>query len=398
MNLSASPTFASRALAIAGWSLLAASVASGVAAASGGSAVPFARVLVLLAVAASLVAAALLVVLAPQHWVRIAPKFPLLQTQSIPFARAELLPGGLAALDALRSPLRRRMVALAMVLLVSGVGVAVVTALWPLPQPVTIGLRSGEPVDHGETTDGARSILVQLPFALQEGGLPNSAARTASIVARDIRSGTRSTLQVTPASEHSLRGGTLRLAGWSATRDIASATLRLGGEKGADLVLPMNKAVAWKGVSLTLREGRDDFFGVTGTAVAVEVSSPSEPSRVAWVFAGDGGAAMAARATSPLPAMSLRSVSFDPVLLLRWTPDASAVPRALLWVAAALAVAGWLLLLLLPPFVAGRDGDYLLVAPAGGRGSAAHAFALQSILTPEQAAELAALSARLEAP
>ena len=398
MNPQSSPTTHTTALSVAGWSLLTAAVASAVASWSGGSAVPFARVLVLVALGLSLGLVTSMLWLPVAGWLRVASRLSLLVVRPLPFARSELLSGGGSALDALRSPLRRRLLVGALFLLLTGVGVSSVTALWPQPQPVTIGLRSGEPVDHGQTSDGPHEILVQLPFALQETGLPDSNARRVSVAARDIKTGTKTALELGPASEVSLRGGTLRLAGWSASTDIASAKVRVGDEKGEpeSVVLPFGTAVAWKGLSLTLREGRSDFFGADGLAVAVEVAAASGPGRVVWVFSGKSGAAMAARQPVVGAAMVVESVTYDPIVLLRWTPDATQLGLVLLWVGFGLAFIGWLLLALVPPFVVGRDGDYLLVGVRGGRSARALAFAEASLLTGEQQAELSELLASME--
>ena len=390
MNPQSSPTLHSTALTVAGWLLVAAAVTAAVAAAAGGSAVPFARVLVLLALVASMGLALSLLWLPVAGWSRLSARLPMLSTHPLPFARAELLSGGATALDQLRSPARRRLLALGLVLVLLGAGVAVLTSLWPQPQPVTIGLRSGDPVDHGETNDGAHPILVQLPFALAESGAPDAAVRRVSVTARDIKTGTKSTLEVTPTSSHALRGGLLRLAAWSGSANIASVTVLVGapGAKAERLMLPFGKPVTWREQTLTLREGRSDFFGATGLAVAVEVASSGAPARVVWVFSAESGAAMAGRAPVVGPPMVVESATYDPVILLRWTPDASLTALVLCWVGALVAALGWLLLWLLPPFVVGRDGDYLVVGVRGGRGGSQLGFAAASLLTSTQMAEL----------
>jgi hypothetical protein len=109
LNPQSSPTLHATALQVAGWLLIAAAVTAAVAAASGGSAVPFARVLVLLALVASLGLAVSLLWLPVAGWSRLAIRLPLLGGEPLPFARAELLAGGAAALDKLRSPMRRRL-------------------------------------------------------------------------------------------------------------------------------------------------------------------------------------------------------------------------------------------------------------------------------------------------
>lgn len=331
-------------------------------------------------------------------WSRLSARLPMLASQPLPFARSELLSGGASALDQLRSPLRRRLFALGLALVLLGAGVTVLTSLWPQPQPVTIALRSGSPVDHGETSDGPRPILVQLPFSLAESGAADAAARRISVTARDIKTGTKSTLEVTPTSLHSLRGGLLRLAAWSGSSDIASVTVLVGGAgaKAERLMLPFGKPVAWRQQTLTLREGRSDFFGATGLAVAVEVAAAGAPARVVWVFSAENGAAMAVRAPVVGPPMVVESASYDPVILLRWTPDAINTALVLCWVGAIIAALGWLLLWLLPPFVVGRDGDYLVVGLRGGRGGSQLGFAASSMLTSAQVWELEGLLADMQ--
>ncbi|NQW63775.1 MAG: hypothetical protein HQ461_13165 [Deltaproteobacteria bacterium] len=398
MNPQSSPTLHSTALTVAGWLLVAPAVTAAVAAASGGSAVPFARVLALLALVVSLGLLASLLWLPVAGWSRLSVRLPMLASQPLPFARSELLSGGASALDQLRSPMRRRLFGLGLALVLLGAGVTVLTSLWPQPQPVTIALRSGDPVDHGETSDGARPILVQLPFALAESGAPDAAVRRVSVTARDIKTGTKSTLEVTPTSSHSLRGGLLRLAAWSGSSDIASVTVLVGAPdaKAEPLVLPFGKPVAWREQTLTLREGRSDFFGATGLAVAVEVASLGSPARVVWVFSAESGAAMAGRAPVVGPPMVVQSAYYDPVILLRWTPDASSTALVLCWVGAVVAALGLLLLWLLPPFVVGRDGDYLVVGVRGGRGAAQLAFAASSMLSSAQVSELDGLLADMQ--
>lgn len=384
---------------LAGWFLLAATTSGAVAVVSGGSAVPFARVLLLLAIGFALLLAVSLLWLPVAGWLRLSSRFTALVVRPLPFARSELLGGGAVALDGLRTPVRRRLFVVALCCLLGGGGLSGLTGLWPQPQPVTIGLRSGEPVDHGETTDGAHPILVQLPFSLQEVGLPDGAARRVAISARDIKTGTKSAIELSPASDVSLRGGTLRLAAWSASTDIASATVRVSDGKGSaeSIVLPFGQGVTWQGRTLTLREGRSDFFGANGVAVAVEVAAASDPARVVWVFSGESGAAMAGRPTALGVSMVAERVTYDPVVLLRWTPDRVGLPLGLLWAGVAMAVVGWLILLLLPPFVVGRDGDYLIVGIRGARSERGLAFAESSVLTGEQQAELAALVVATEA-
>jgi len=398
LNPQSSPTLHATALQVAGWLLVAAAVTAAVAAASGGSAVPFARVLVLLALVASLGLVVSLLWLPVAGWSRLAVRLPLLVAEPLPFARAELLVGGAAALDQLRSPMRRRLLVFGLVLSLLGAGGTVLASLWPQPQPVTIALRSGGPVDHGETSDGAHPILVQLPFSLAEDGAVDGAARRVSVTARDIKTGTKSTLEVTPTSSHSLRGGMLRLAAWSGSSDIASVTVLVGapGAKDERLLLPFGKPVTWREQTLTLREGRSDFFGAKGLAVAVEVAAAGAPARVVWVFSAESGAAMAGRAPAVGPPMVVESATYDPVILLRWTPDASLNSLVTVWVGACVAALGWLLLWLLPPFVVGRDGDYLVVGLRGGRGGAQLAFASHSVLTPVQLSERDGLLAALQ--
>ncbi len=359
---------------------------------------PFARVLALLALVVSLVLLASLLWLPVAGWSRLSVRLPMLASQPLPFGRSELLAGGALALDQLRSPVRRRLFGLGLALVLLGAGVTVLTSLWPQPQPVTIALRSGDPVDHGETGDGPHPILVQLPFSLAESGAPDAAVRRVSVTARDIKTGTKSILEVTPTSSHSLRGGLLRLAGWSGSSDIASVTVLVGapGAKAEQLVLPFGKPVAWREQTLTLREGRSDFFGATGLAVAVEVTSSGAPVQVVWVFSAESGAAMAGRAPVVGPPMVVEAASYDPVILLRWTPDASITALVLCWAGAVVAALGWLLLWLLPPFVVGRDGDYLVVGVRGGRGGAQLAFAASSLLTSAQLAELEGLMADMQ--
>jgi hypothetical protein len=354
--------------------------------------------LALLAIVASMGLLASLLWLPVAGWSRLSARLPMLASHPLPFARAELLSGGAAALDQLRSPGRRRLFALGIALVLLGAGVTVLTSLWPQPQPVTIALRSGDPVDHGETGDGPHPILVQLPFALAESGTPDASVRRVSVTARDIKTGTKSTLEVTPTSSHSLRGGLLRLAAWSGSSDIASVAVLVGepGAKAERLVLPFGKPVAWQEQTLTLREGRSDFFGATGLAVAVEVASLGAPARVVWVFSAESGAAMARRAPVVGPPMVVESASYDPVILLRWTPDASATALILCWVGVVVAALGWMLLWLLPPFVVGRDGDYLVVGVRGGRGAAQLGFAASSLLTSAQLAELEGLLADMQ--
>ena len=398
MNPQSSPTLHSTALTVAGWSLVAAAVSSAVAAASGGSAVPFARVLVLVALVATLGLVLSLLWLPVSGWSRLAVRLPTVATQPLPFARTELLAGGAAALDVLRGPMRRRLFVLGLALLLLGGGATVLTSLWPAPQPVTIALRSGEPVDHGETNDGPHPILVQLPFSLAESGAADAGARQVSVTARDIKTGTKTTLEVTPGSAHSLRGGMLRLAAWSASSDIASVTILAGspGAKAERVLLPFGKPVTWRQQTLTLREGRSDFFGAKGLAVAVEVAASGAPPQVVWVFSLESGAAMAGRAPVVGPPMVVASATYDPVILLRWTPDASLHSLVTVWVGACIAALGWLLLWLLPPFVVGRDGDYLVVGLRGGRGGAQLAFASNAVLTIAQLSERDALLAALQ--
>jgi hypothetical protein len=107
-------------------------------------------------------------------------------------------------------------------------------------------------------------------------------------------------------------------------------------------------------------------------------------------------AAMAGRATVVGPPMVVESASYDPVILLRWTPDASLTALFLCWAGAVVAALGWLLLWLLPPFVVGRDGDYLVVGVRGGRGGAQLAFAASSLLTSAQSVELEGLRADMQ--
>lgn len=398
LNLQSSPTLHATALHVAGWSLLAAAVSAAVAAASGGSSVPFARVLVLMALVVSLAVVVSLLWLPVAGWTRLAVRLPLLGAAPLPFARAELLAGGAEALDGLRSPMRRRLFVFGLVLLLLGAGGTVLASLWPQPEPVTIALRSGDPVDHGETSDGPHPILVQLPFSLAEGGAVDGSARRVSVTARDIRTGTKSMLEVTPTSSHSLRGGMLRLAAWSGSSDIASVTVLAGGlgAKAERLVLPFGKPIKWRDETLTLREGRSDFFGAKGLAVAVDVAAAGAPARVVWVFSADSGAAMAARAPMVGPPMVVASATYDPVILLRWTPDAASRALVPLWVGAIIAALGWLLLWLLPPFVIGRDGDFLVVGLRGGRGGAQLLFASRSVLTPAQLSERDGLLAVLQ--
>ena len=242
--------------------------------------------------------------------------------------------------------MRRRLFVLGLLLFLLGGGATVLSSLWPAPQPVTIALRSGEPVDHGETNDGPHPILVQLPFALAESGAADAGARRVSVTARDIKTGTKTTLEVTPSSVHSLRGGMLRLAAWSASSDIASVTILAGspGAKAERVLLPFGKPVAWRQQTLTLREGRSDFFGAKGLAVAVEVAAAGAPPQVVWVFSLESGAAMARRAPVVGPPMAVESATYDPVILLRWTPDASLHSLVTVWVGACVAALGWLLL------------------------------------------------------
>ncbi len=398
LNPQSSPTLHATALQVAGWLLIAAAVTAAVAAASGGSAVPFARVLVLLALVASLGLVVSLLWLPVAGWSRLAIRLPLLGGEPLPFARAELLAGGATALDQLRSPMRRRLFVFGIVLVLVGAGGTVLASLWPQPQPVTIALRSGNPVDHGETSDGPHPILVQLPFSLAEADTVDGVARRVSVTARDIKTGTKSTLEVTPTSSHSLRGGRLRLAGWSGSSDIASVTVLAGGPgaQAEQLVLPFGKPVAWQQETLTLREGRSDFFGAKGLAVAVEVAAVGAPARVVWVFSAESGAAMAGRAPVVGPPMVVASATYDPLILLRWTPDATLRSLAPLWIGAIIAALGWLVLWLLPPFVVGRDGDYLVVGLRGGRGGAQLAFAANSVLTAAQVSERDGLLAALK--
>lgn len=398
MNPQSSPTLHSTALTVAGWSLVAAAVSSAVAAASGGSAVPFARVLVLVALVVSLGLVFSLLWLPVSGWSRLASRLPLVEVQPLPFARAELLSGGASALDLLRGPTRRRLFALGVAFVLIGVGLPVLISLWPQPQPVTIALRSGDPVDHGETNDGAHGILVQLPFALSESGAADGVARRVSVTARDIKTGTKTTLEVTPASSHSLRGGTLRLASWSGSSDLASVTVLAGapGAKAERLLLPFGKAVTWRDQTLTLREGRSDFFGAKGLAAAVEVASTGVAPRVVWVFSAESGAAMTRRAPVVGPPMVVENASYDPVILLRWTPDATLNALVTVWAGLGVAALGWLLLWLLHPFVVGRDGDYLLVGVRGGRGGSQLSFAASAVLTPAQLSERDGLLAAVQ--
>jgi len=331
-------------------------------------------------------------------WSRLASRLPLVEVQPLPFARAELLGGGASALDLLRGPTRRRLFALGVAFVLIGAGLTVLISLWPQPQPVTIALRSGDPVDHGETTDGAHGILVQLPFALAESGAADGVARRVSVTARDIKTGTKTTLEVTPASSHSLRGGTLRLASWSGSSDLASVTVLAGapGAKAERLLLPFGKPVTWRDQTLTLREGRSDFFGAKGLAAAVEVASTGVAPRVVWVFSAESGAAMARRAPVVGPPMVVENASYDPVILLRWTPDATLNALVTVWAGLGVAALGWLLLWLLPPFVVGRDGDYLLVGVRGGRGGSQLSFAASAVLTPDQLSERDGLLAAVQ--
>ena len=110
----------------------------------------------------------------------------------------------------------------------------------------------------------------------------------------------------------------------------------------------------------------------------------------------ESGAAMARRAPVVGPPMVVESATYDPVILLRWTPDASLHSLVTVWVGACVAVLGWLLLWLLPPFIVGRDGDYLVVGLRGGRGGAQLAFAANSVLTTAQLSERDALLAALQ--
>jgi hypothetical protein len=219
-----------------------------------------------------------------------------------------------------------------------------------------------------------------------------------SVTARDIKTGTKTTLEVTPSSAHSLRGGMLRLAAWSAASDIAAVTILAGGSgaKAERVLLPFGKPVAWRQQTLTLREGRSDFFGAKGLAVAVEVAAAGAPPQVVWVFSLESGAAMAHRAPVVGPPMVVESATYDPVILLRWTPEASLNSLVTVWVGACVAALGWLLLWLLPPFVVGRDGDYLVVGLRGGRGGAQLAFASTAVLTTAQLSERDALLAALQ--
>jgi hypothetical protein len=94
--------------------------------------------------------------------------------------------------------------------------------------------------------------------------------------------------------------------------------------------------------------------------------------------------------------MVVASATYDPLILLRWTPDATLRSLAPLWIGAIIAALGWLLLWLLPPFVVGRDGDYLVVGFRGGRGGAQLAFAANSVLTAAQVSERDGLLAALK--